>query len=349
MLSLDRYGIHRSVEPRNVLPQSAWRLDNGTDIRPDEILIDVETLDIDASTFRKFLTESNGNPAAVGEAILAVVRTRGKLHHPVTDAGGILLGRVARIGRAVEGQIPLQEGDRVVTLASLAWTPLALTRIREIRSDVGQIDVDGQAVLFPGSLYTTLPSDLPERLVLGVLNVAGAPAMTAKIVREGDRVVVIGCGKSGLLCLHQATHATRRADKVIAIDRSPDACRLVESLGLADVVVRVDATDPLAVHREVDRLTSGLLADTVINVVTTPGTEGGSILATKDGGTLYFYSTATSFSAAALQAEGLAREIRMMIGSRYTKGWVEMTLGILRTNAALRQHLAARYEGKATG
>lgn len=343
MLSLDRYGIHRSLEPRNVLPQSAWRLDNSVDIRPDEILIDVETLDIDASTFRNFLTESGENPAAIGDAVLKLIGTRGKLHHPVTDAGGILLGRVARIGRDLNGEIPLREGDRIVTLASLAWTPLTLARIRDIRLDIGQIDVDGQAILFPGSLYTTLPPDLPERLVLGVLNVAGAPAMTAKIVREGDRVVVIGCGKSGLLCLHQAKHAHRQADMVIAVDRSPDACRLVETLGLADAVVCVDAADPLAVHREVDRLTSGLLADTVINVVTVPGTEGGSILSTKDGGTLYFYSTATSFSAAALQAEGLAKELLMVIGSRYTKGWVEMTLGILRTNAPLRQYLETRY------
>lgn len=344
MTQLSHFGMHRSVEPKNVLAPSAWRLDNTTDIRPDEILIDAETIDIDASTFRQFVAESGGSAAAIGDAVLKLVNERGKLHHPVTEAGGILIGRVARIGEALRSQVPFSEGERIVTLASLAWMPLSLSIIHRVHADIGQVDVEGQAVLFPGSQYTTIPDDLPGRLVLGVLNVAGAPAMTPRIVREGDSVVVIGCGKSGLLCLHEVTHAARCASQVIAVDRSAEVCRLVEALNLADTAVCVDAGNPLALHREIDRLTSGMLADTVINVVTAPGTEGGSILATRDGGTVYFYSTATSFSEAALQAEGLRKEVRMVIGSRYTKGWVNLTLDILRTNTALRQHLEQRYE-----
>lgn len=342
MSQLSHFGMHRSREPDNVFAPSAWRLDNSTDIRPDEILVDVETIDIDASTFRQFSAESR-DTGNIGDAILKLVAERGKLHHPVTEAGGILLGRIRQVGAALAGQTPLAEGDRIVTLASLAWMPLVLNAVRHVHGDIGQIDAEGQAILFPGSQYATLPTDLPERLVLGVLNVAGAPAMAARIIREGDCVVVIGCGKSGLLCLHQAMSKSRRPRQVIAVDRSSEACRLVETLGLADEVVCVNAGDPLDLHREIDRLTSGLLADTVINVVTAPGTEGGSILATRDGGTVYFYSMATSFSSAALQAEGLRKEVQMMIGSRYTKGWVDMTLDILRGNERLRQHMEKRY------
>lgn len=343
MTHANRYGIHRTLAPNNVLPPTAWRLDNSTEIRDDEILVDVDTIDIDASTFRQFAVESQKDHTDIGEAIMQLVAARGKLHHPATEAGGILLGRVNRIGPALAGQVPLSEGDRLVTLVSLAWMPLSLQRVRRVHHATGQIDVEGQAILFSDSQYAALPADLPERLVLGVLNVAGAPAVTARIVREGDRVVVIGCGKAGLLCLHQVMHAGADVHQVIAVDRSQEACDRVKALELADAVVCVEAGDPLALHREIDRLTAGMLADTVINVVTAPGTEGGSLLATRDGGTLYFYSTATSFSTAALQAEGLRKEVRMVIGSRYTRGWVDLTLDSLRNNPALRGYLEAMY------
>ena len=85
------------------------------------------------------------------------------------------------------------------------------------------------------------------------------------------------------------------------------------------------------------------MADLVINCVNVHGTEMASILATKDGGTVYFFSMATSFTAAALGAEGVGKDINMLIGNGYTRGHAAIALEVLRENPALRQYFLDHY------
>ena len=48
----NKYGTHRVIEPKGVLPQPANKLDNNMDVLYDnEILIDVQTLNIDSASF----------------------------------------------------------------------------------------------------------------------------------------------------------------------------------------------------------------------------------------------------------------------------------------------------------
>ena len=54
--------------------------------------------------------------------------------------------------------------------------------------------------------------------------------------------------------------------------------------------------------------------------VDVPGCEGGAVLGTAQGGTVIFFSMATSFTAAALGAEGLAADVTMLIGNGYVPG-----------------------------
>jgi L-erythro-3,5-diaminohexanoate dehydrogenase len=70
--------------------------------------------------------------------------------------------------------------------------------------------------------------------------------------------------------------------------------------------------------------------------VDVPGCEGGAILSTRPGGTVIFFSMATSFSAAALGAEGVAADVTMLVGNGYVPGHAAYALGLIRTNAAVR-------------
>src|SRR5690606_12491390 len=133
-------------------------------------------------------------------------------------SGGMLIGRVADIGPELRGR-DLAVGDRIATLVSLSLTPLKIDRILAVRPETCQVDVVGQAVLFASGIYAKMPADLPDKLALAVLDVAGAPAQTAKIVSPGATVLIIGAGgKSGLLCLHQARKRVGSAGRVIALD-----------------------------------------------------------------------------------------------------------------------------------
>jgi L-erythro-3,5-diaminohexanoate dehydrogenase len=82
--------------------------------------------------------------------------------------------------------------------------------------------------------------------------------------------------------------------------------------------------------------------DVTVVCVDVPGCEGGAILATRAGGTVVFFSMATSFSAAALGAEGLAADVTMLIGNGYLPGHAEHALRLVRDDAGVRGLFEAR-------
>ncbi len=99
-------------------------------------------------------------------------------------------------------------------------------------------------------------------------------------------------------------------------------------------MVVTDARDPIAL-RDATAMAGGP-ADVTVVCVDVPGCEGGAILATAEGGTVIFFSMATSFSAAALGAEGLAADVRMLVGNGYVPGHAAYAMELLRGDAGVR-------------
>ncbi|MEA4882214.1 MAG: L-erythro-3,5-diaminohexanoate dehydrogenase [Clostridia bacterium] len=339
-----KYGTHRVMEPAGVMPQAAWKIDNTMTIRDNEILVKVETLNIDAASFTQIKQEAAGDVGRIGEIMLGIVAKRGKHHNPVTGSGGMLIGAIEKVGSDLAGVVDLKVGDRIATLVSLSLTPLVIDKIIAVHSDTDQVDIEGHAVLFESGIYAKLPNDMPASLALAVLDVAGAPAQTAKLVKPGDVVLIIGAGgKSGLLCMYEARKRAGVTGKVIALAHSAGSKARAEATGWADVVLQGDATKPLDILHMVENATGGHLADVTINCVNIPGAEMSSILATRELGIVYFFSMATSFTAAALGAEGVGHDVTMIIGNGYTRGHAEIALAELRESAQLRQIFEELY------
>lgn len=332
------YGTHRVIEPKGVLPQPAFKIDNDMEIYDNEILIDVQTLNIDSASFTQIKEEAGGDIEKIKEIMMNIVKTRGKHQNPVTGSGGMLIGTVEKIGPTLEGKTNLKIGDKIATLVSLSLTPLRIDEILEVRKDIDQVDIKGKAILFESGIYAVLPDDIPENLTLSVLDVAGAPAQTAKLVKPGDTVLVIGgAGKSGMLCLYEAKKRVGVTGKVICLGYSQKSIERVKKAGLADYYIKADATNAVEVMEKIKEVTNGEMADITINCVNVPNTEMASILATKDDGLIYFFSMATSFTKAALGAEGVGKDVTMIIGNGYTKGHAEIALQIMRESEALRK------------
>ncbi len=330
-------GLHRVREPAGVLPQAATRLDAGAQIGADEVRIRVERLNLDAASFRQLWTAHGGNGEAVRAEVLEIIRRRGKMHNPVTGSGGMLIGTVEEVGP--RSPLGLEPGDRVATLVSLTLTPLVVTDGLARWDGRGeQVPCDGHAILFGRSIAAVLPADLDPGLALAVLDVCGAPALTARVVRgyRAPTVVVLGAaGKSGSL----SVAAARRAGAGRTIGVVPDdveAARL-EASGLVDAVVVADVRDPVGLAAAV-----GEAADVTVVCVDVPGGEHGAILVTAPDGTVVFFSMATSFAAAALGAEGLAADVTMLIGNGYVPGHAADALDLVRTEPAVRSLIDAR-------
>ncbi len=341
----NKYGIHRVIEPKGVLPQPANKIDNNMDVIYDnEILIDVQTLNIDSASFTQIKEQAGGDKEKIAEIMLDIVAKQGKHRNPVTGSGGMLLGTVEKIGDALKGKIDLKEGDKIATLVSLSLTPLRIDKIKDIRSDIDQVDIDGKAILFESGIYAKIPSDLPENLALSALDVAGAPAQVAKLVKPGDTVLIIGAaGKSGMLCCYEAKKRVGVTGKVIGLCYCAESAEKLVSLGFCDHLIIGDATQPVSILEKMEELTKGEMADITINNVNVPDTEMTSILCTKNTGIVYFFSMATSFTKAALGAEGVGSDVTMIVGNGYTKGHAEITLQEFRECEELRKVYTELY------
>ena len=164
-----RYGTHRVITPEGTLPQPALKLDNTMSIYDNELLIDVQTLNIDSASYTQIKSACNGDADKMKEMILSIVAERGKMQNPVTGSGGMLIGTVKEIGPNFPDK-SLKVGDKIATLVSLSLTPLKINKIKHLDPASDQVDVDAQAILFESGLYAVLPNDLPEKLALAVLS-----------------------------------------------------------------------------------------------------------------------------------------------------------------------------------
>jgi L-erythro-3,5-diaminohexanoate dehydrogenase len=236
--------------------------------------------------------------------------------------------------------IDLQPGDPIVTMVSLALTPLKLNSLGHVNPPLDQVEADGYAILFESGLWAKLPDDMPRELAMMALDVAGAPAYANRYVGPGQRVLVIGGGKAGLLCMHEARKQAGKNGQIILVEMDETRGQAARSLRLADSLIVADAGDGLEVMRQVENVTGGALADISFNCASLPNTEMSAILSTRDKGRVIFFSMATDFSRAALGAEGAGKPLELIIGNGYIPGHAHIALQALRENKPLREYFS---------
>ncbi len=329
-------GLHRVLEPRGALPQAARRLDASGPGFGNEVVIDVETLNVDSASFHQILGDVGRDEAAVAERIASIVTERGKMQNPVTGSGGMLLGRVQALGSNYKGPVDLKVGDPVATLVSLTLTPLWLEEIHKVHLDADQVDVTGRAYLWPSSPIVVMPDDLDPRLALAALDVCGAPAQTERLVRDARRVLVLGAGKSGMLSAATARQRGPEGLEIFAVDLRDTNLTLLKDAGVVDDFRCANALHPVEVLSAVEEMTGGEPVDVVINTCNVAGTEMSAILPARDGGVVYFFNMATDFARAALGCEGVGRDVQLLIGNGYARGHAALTLEVLREAHAVR-------------
>ena len=340
----NKYGTHRVIEPKGVLTQAAWKIDNDmTKHYSNEIICDVISLNIDSASFTQIEEACGGDEQKIGEMIMGIVAERGKQQNPVTGSGGMFIGKVAYIGEDLKDR-DLKVGDKIASLVSLSLTPLKIEKILAIHKDIDRVDIIGQAVLFESGIYAKLPDDMSEPLALAALDVAGAPAQARKLPKEGDSVLILGAnGKSGVLCGYEAMKKVGPKGNVVGVVRNPAQVPALMELGVYNKVIVASATEPIAVLDAALAANDGKEYDISICCVNIESCEMSAILPVRDDGIVYFFSMATSFTKAALGAEGIGKDVTMIIGNGYTKDHAEITLNVLRENAKIRKLFEEKY------
>lgn len=339
-------GIHRVIEPAGYLPQAAWKLDNTPVAQFAETLVQVQALHLDSASFTQIANICDCDPVQMKRHIMDIVHQRGKMHNPVTGSGGVLIGTVRKLDEIYGEMHNLTIGDVIISLTSLSWLPLYIESINAIHLDRSEVEVSGKAIFFRSNPLAKIPGDLPRNIVVPALDVAGAPSRAAMLVQPGQRITVLGAGgTAGLLTLCALRQRLSSQGEIIAVEYSEQALHDVASLHVADVLVQGNATQALALVNKVQAACAGreYLADLTINVVNVPNTEFATILLTKASGCILFFSMATSFTAAALGAEGIASQVEMQIGNGYMPDNGAIALQLLRDYPLLRAIFARRF------
>ena len=309
----------------------------------NEIICDVQSLNIDSASFTQIEEACGGDEKKIGEMILSIVAERGKQQNPVTGSGGMFIGTVAYIGEDLKDR-DLKVGDKIASLVSLSLTPLRIDKILAVHKDIDRVDIIGKAVLFESGIYAKLPDDMSEALALAALDVAGAPAQARKLPKEGDSVLILGAnGKSAVLCGYEAMKKVGPTGNVVGLVRNPKQVPALMELGVYHKVIVASATEPVAVLEAALAANDGKEYDISICCVNQPNCEMSAILPVRDDGLVYFFSMATSFTKAALGAEGVGKDVNMIIGNGYTRDHAEITLNVLRENPKLRALFDEKY------
>lgn len=334
-------GTHRVLDPEPRLPQAADRLDPSLPLASNEVLLDVDFLQVDSASFKQ-LIETHPKDEDMRRSIQSIVADRGKMQNPVTGSGGMLLGTVKEIGPDYP-DANLKVGDRVATLISLTATPLKLGKVEGIDRVKERVHLqDSHAVLFARSLYTVLPTDLEENVVLAAMDVCGAPLLAARQVKPGDAVLVLGLGKAGRSVVAQLDRDFADQIQIFGVDPFEEAVSFCQK-NFSGTYCQVDAQSPLVVQQWIHEQTGHQGVDFAVNTVNVGDTEMSTILSVKDQGTCLFFGMATSFQKATLGAESVGKDLNLIMGTGYAEGHAENMLNLLRTSPAFYGFLKERF------
>ena len=319
------------------MPQAADRLDAGGPAFVNEIAIDVDRLNIDSASFHQIVGEVGEEAGAIGERVTEIVGERGKMQNPVTGSGGMLLGTVGAVGPKYDGPVDLKVGDRIATLVSLTLTPLSLDHVRGVDIDADQVVVDGRAYLPSSAPVVVLPEDIEESAALSIFDVCGAPAQTRRLCRDASSVLVMGAGKSGVLSAGAARDTIGESASIYAVDLQSDNMEAMAEAGIIDDFRTADATRPVEVRSKLKAMHGAAEVDVVLNTCNVGGTELSAIMPCRERGTVYFFNMATSFSRAALGAEGVGKDVDLLIGNGYAEGHAAYAIDVVRRFPVVRE------------
>ena len=331
------YGTSRVLEPKFVMPASAWRLDNSRNIRPDEMRVSLDWVHLEGTSFKQITAEMGGDPKRVKQAIIDIVIRRGKLHNPVTDTGGVLCGRVEMIGDEYENVSDVKVGDYVIVNASLSSFPMHLEDIGEIDWVFNQFTAKGYAICHSGIPIIKVDVSIPVRALLFALDESGTLAKLNRLLEGKKRFLIVG---NNILSNILYGYVIRRSlmddcEIICALDKRTAASLTGEGIErlssfVFDEIHLIDILKPL----ECVKLLGESAYDLSVNCAEVPGAETLNILATKNGGTVLFANLINNLNIALYLTESISKELTILSADGYMEGYVDFDIEIIKEIAA---------------
>ena len=331
------YGIKRVLEPKNVLPTSAWKLDNGRNIFPDELRVSIKRIHLEGTGFKQICTESNDDEKKIKQNIIDMVIRRGKLHNPVTDTGGLVMGVVEEIGAEYDNREGLKTGDLIICNASAASIPLYIEEITGVNKAFNQLEAKGYAIIHSLIPIVKAPKDVPVDMLMFTFDQSGTLYRLHKLAEGKKKFLIVGNSMLTNLLYGYVIRDTagENCEITCLLDKKTNlrlAGKGMDSL-MEKVFDEVNFLDILRPMECVERLGGESLFDLSVNCAEIPGAETVNILATKPGGTVLFANLINNLNIALYITESISKNLEVRGAEGYLEEYDNFDIDIVRKMA----------------
>ncbi len=315
------YGMERVLEPQHVLPTSAWRLDNSRNIYPEELRVSIKRIHLEGTGFKQICTEVNDDEQKIKQQIIDIVIRRGKLHNPVTDTGGLVMGVIEEIGSRYENPQGLKVGDKIICNTSLASVPMYIEDITAVNRAFSQIEARGYAIIHDQIQVVKIPEDLPLDLLMFTFDLSGTLFRLHTLLGDNKKFLVVGNNMlTNLLYGYVIRREAGPEAEIVCLFDKRTSMRMV-GRGIDELLGRVfnqihfiNILRPMECMRQLD---AESLFDFSINCAEIPGAETINLLATRPGGTVLFANLINNLNIALYITESMSKPLCVRCAEGY--------------------------------
>ena len=329
------YGIKRVLEPQHVLPTSAWRLDNSRNIYPDELRVSIKRIHLEGTGFKQICTEVNDNEKKIKQQIIDIVIRRGKLHNPVTDTGGLVMGVIEEIGSEYHNPQGLKVGDKIICNVSVASVPMYIEDITSLNKAFNQ--ATGYAIVHDLIPLVKIPEELPLDLMMFTFDQSGTLYRLHQLIGDSKKFLVVGNSMlTNLLYGYVIRREAGPDAEIVCLFDKRTSMRMVGK-GIDELIEKVfnevhfiNILRPMECMRQ---LNAESLFDFSINCAEIPGAETINILATKPEGTVLFANLINNLNIALYITESMSKPLCVRCAEGYLKEYDIFDMEIVREMA----------------
>ncbi len=352
------FGVNRVLEPKDVVPVAAWKLDNRPELGNKEARINLELIHFEWDNFQQICSSCGFDEERIKIKIYDLIEKRGKLHNPYTGTSGVLLGTVDELSDDIVSLEGIKPGDKIYCISSLCGIPLYIEDIINIDYNYGQIRCKGYAILFEATPIYKLDERMNPNYTLAAIDEAGNLYENYRLAVEHNnkRVAIIGRNVYTTVMYAAAIReAIGPTYNVIAImDKYAKGSLTEEEIEeimfpLIKKTYFVDLSQPLKSYKGVlnDQENSDFF-DHIIVAEDIFGAETLAILLVKKQGDIYFTSLDNHYSTASLTAETMDKNINIYAFQQFSTGHPEFTMQIVKNLMPKLEDINTLYDSKKT-
>ena len=328
-----QYGIQRVLEPQHVLPTSAWKLDNSRNIYPNELKVSIKRIHLEGTGFKQICTESNDDEKKIKQSIVDVVIRRGKLHNPVTDTGGLVMGVIEEIGAEYANHQGFEVGDLVICNASAASFPMHIENISAIDRAYNQVEAKGYVIVHNEIPVVKAPKGISNEMLMFAFDQSGTLYRLKTLLEGKNKFLIVG---NSMLTNLLYGYVIRRelgqeCEITCLLDKKSNT--KIAGKGIDNLIQNVfDEVNYLDILRPVEcmaKLGAESYYDLSVNCAEIPGAETINILATKPKGTVLFANLINNLNIALYITESISKPLDIRGAEGYLEGYDDFDIELV--------------------